>query len=73
LAVGVICSAVADVNYEEIESHVMRASLSIGEINDTTIRTLESKIDDLTRIIEKLAQQRNLSTESSYQLKDDSF
>jgi len=73
LAVGVISSAVADVNYEEIESQVMRASSSIGDRNDITIRTLESKIDDLTIIIEKLVQQQNQSTESLYTLNDDSF
>lgn len=73
LAVGVISSAVADVNYEEIESQVMRASSSIGDRNDITIGKLESKIDDLTIIIEKLVQQQNQSTESLYTLNDDSF
>ena len=68
LAVGVISSAVAGVAHDEIESHVMEVSSSIVDKNEVSIRSLERKVDKLTNIIERMAQQQNLNTDS-----DDSF
>jgi voltage-gated sodium channel len=65
LAVGVIGSAVAGA-YEEIESHVMEVSSSIGERNEDSIRTLERKVDKLTFLIESMAQQQNGTEDSDF-------
>ena len=65
LAVGVIGSAVAGA-YEEIESHVMEVSSSIGERNEDSIRTLERKVDKLTFLIENMAQQQNGTEDSDF-------
>ena len=56
LAVGVICGAVADVKHEELEMQVRQVSSEFGDRNEVTIRSLERKIEDLTLMIETMAQ-----------------
>ena len=58
LAVGVICNAVSNAHKDEIETRIVQVSSQVGERNDNHIRVLEDKIDALTSMVEKLAQQQ---------------
>ncbi len=48
----------SNANKDEIETRVVQVSSEVGERNDNHIRALEEKIDALTSLVEKLAEQQ---------------